>query len=238
MRFPLLESILASALFSSYSNSSFFWWSFSQTENLFRVVHYIHTFISLNLSITIVCTKVSFLFFPYSLWLIIHNINTGGHQSSRVHTSRETNTTGIKEILSLSDVCRHKADEHSHVQYITLCCHRKAVQMSFFFFFFLRDTQTKCTGTWWQLYSHMIKTSAKHLSTSSQSAAGLNVQSPQTVLVFSMFLIFSSHFLLLLEFTQVSWKHLYVSSSHWIQSMTWICRVSMSGALYIHLGQR
>lgn len=208
-------------------------------HNLFRVdPHYIHTFISLNLSITIVCTKVSFLFFPYSLWLIIHNINTGGHQSSRVHTSRETNTTGIKEILSLSDVCRHKADKHSHVQYITLCCHRKAVQMSFFFLFFLRDTQTKCTGTWWQLYSHMIKTSAKHLSTSSQSAAGLNVQSPQTVLVFSMFLIFSSHFLLLSEFTQVSWKHPYVSSSHWIQSMTWICRVSMSGALYIHLGQR
>lgn len=24
---------------------------------------------------------------------------------------------------------------------------------------------------------------------------------------------------------------------HWIQSMTWICRVSMSGALYWHLGQ-
>lgn len=75
---------------------------------------HIHTFISLNLSITIVCTKVFFFFLPYSLWLLIHNINTGGHESSSVRTSRETNTTGIKETPSLSDVCRHKADTNIH----------------------------------------------------------------------------------------------------------------------------
>lgn len=59
--------------------------------------------------------KVFFFFFlPYSLWLLIHNINTGGHESSSVRTSRETNTTGIKETSSLSDVCRHKADTNIH----------------------------------------------------------------------------------------------------------------------------